>query len=236
MFISKSSIKTAHIIPEKLDREQLAHLFGDEDWEPPHPRNGKTVISSLNEPLTDCFSLALSLHRKVESLLARGHIAIVPMPGVMKNQTEWRCIVLNESLNKDVIYLGDYRAGQEPLTIRVKDLDNRPLVFLSSNRPLRRYLHIRFLILYMWWKKRSVPNLCQRIEPGEFWSSAGIRFERVTLQTIARCVTRCEFPENFTTQHTFDDPTNPANNVLTGMAMAADMLGIPSRETGEDLE
>ncbi|CAG8154037.1 unnamed protein product [Penicillium salamii] len=87
----------------------------------------------------------------------------------------------------DVVYRGDSRPVQELLTIRVKDLENRPLRFLSTNRPLRRYLHIRFLILYMWWKIKSVPNLCQKVGPGEFWPSAGMCFERVTLKTLARC-------------------------------------------------
>ncbi|CAG8007002.1 unnamed protein product [Penicillium salamii] len=237
MFISKRSIKTAHIVPEKLDREQLAHLFGDEDWEPSHPRNGKTLMSSLNEPLTDpSFSLALSLYQKVEGHFNLGNIAIVPMPGVTKTPTEWRCIVLNESLNMDVVYRGDYRPGQEPLTIRVKDLHNRPLEFLSTNRPLRRYLHIRFLILHMFSKITSVPILRQTVESGVFWSFAGKCFERETLQTFARCVSGCEVSEYFTAEHTFDHPTNPERNIPTGMAMAADLLGIPSRGTVEDSE
>ncbi|CAG8006184.1 unnamed protein product [Penicillium salamii] len=237
MFISKGSIKAAHIIPDRLDREQLAHLFGDEDWDPSHPRNGKTLISSLNEPLTDSFfAPALSLYHKVGALFNRGHIAIVPKPGAMKTPTEWRCIVLKESLNMDVVYRGDYRPGQEPLTIRVKDLENRPLRFLSSNRPLRRYLHTRFVMLHMLWKINSVPSLLQKFESGVFWSFAGKCFERETLQTFARCVSGCEFPENFTAQHTFDHPTNPEHNVPTGMALAADLLGIPNREIGEDSE
>ncbi|CAG8154045.1 unnamed protein product [Penicillium salamii] len=89
MFISKGFIKAWHIIPDKLDQEQLAHLFGDERLGTHNPRNGKTLMSSLNEPLTDSFfSLALCLHRKVESLRNRAHIAIVPVPGVMKTPTD----------------------------------------------------------------------------------------------------------------------------------------------------
>ncbi|CAG8092718.1 unnamed protein product [Penicillium salamii] len=163
MFISKESVKAAHIIPKKLDREQLAHLFGDEDWEPSQPQN------------------ALSLHHKVETLLNRGEIAIVPMAGVMKTPTEWRFIVLNESLDMDVAYSGDYRPGQEGSIIRAQDLDNRPLQFTSANRPLRRYLYMRFLISYLWAKRHLVAGLEQKVESKRFWPSAGTYLERSTM-------------------------------------------------------
>ncbi|CAG8410221.1 unnamed protein product [Penicillium salamii] len=103
------------------------------------------------------------------------------MPGVMKTPTEWRCIVLNESLDMDVVYSGDYRPGQEGSIIRAQDLDNRPLQFTSANRPLRRYLYMRFLISYLWAKRHLVAGLEQKVESKRFWPSAGTYLERSTL-------------------------------------------------------
>jgi hypothetical protein len=65
-------------------------------------------------------SLGLSLHHKVESLLDKGDIAIVPMPGKIADRTEWRCVVLNESIDKDIVYQPDFQPGAQPETIRVK--------------------------------------------------------------------------------------------------------------------
>ncbi|KAJ5549849.1 hypothetical protein N7535_002208 [Penicillium sp. DV-2018c] len=215
-FFDKTFVKAAHIVPKSLDREELAHLFGDED-----------VVISLPQN-------ALSLHHKVESLLDRGDIAIVPMPGTFTAPTEWRCIVLNESLNMDVIYTSDgYTEGETPFVLRVKDLDNRPLKFLSDNRPRRRYLYLRFLISYMWGKRASVAGVEQKVESNRFWPSAGSYLQRSTLQTLARCVSGCEIPEYLTAEQTFTSSETPERGVTAGMNLAADLISSRRVESGK---
>ncbi|KAJ5775864.1 uncharacterized protein N7511_000875 [Penicillium nucicola] len=227
-FFDKKSVKAAHIVPKSLDRRELAHMFGDEDAVVSLPQNG------------------LSLHHKVESLLDRGDIAIVPMPGVFAVPTEWRCIVLNESLNMDIIYKREgFTIGDTPFILRVKvrpgnypenylmDLDNRPLKFLSDNRPRRRYLYMRFLISYLWCKREPVHGLERKVESNRFWPSAGAYIEHSTLQTLARCISGCEIPKNLTAEQTFERSNSPERNVTAGMSLAADLMSIRRIESGK---
>ncbi|CAG8379831.1 unnamed protein product [Penicillium salamii] len=151
------------------------------------------------------------------------------MSGIMP--IEWRCIVLNESLYEDIIYRADFMPGQAPTTIR--DLENRPLQFTSVNRPRRRNLYMTLLISYLWAKRHLVAGLDQKVESKRFWPSAGTYLERSTLQTLARCISGCQIPENLTAEHTFEHPTNPERNV-PGMAMAADLLDM-RKETPESV-
>jgi hypothetical protein len=46
-FFDKNSVKAAHIVPKSLDREELAHLFGDEDVVISLPQNGKPFFLSF---------------------------------------------------------------------------------------------------------------------------------------------------------------------------------------------
>ncbi|KAJ6110548.1 hypothetical protein N7486_002783 [Penicillium sp. IBT 16267x] len=94
------------ILCHSMAREELAHLFGDQDAVITLPQNG------------------LSLHYKVESLLDKGEIAIVPMPGKMTSPTTWKCVVLNESLNQDIVW-HEAEPGEKDRIIRVKDLDGQ---------------------------------------------------------------------------------------------------------------
>lgn len=213
MFVGKKMIKAAHLVPKSLDREELAHLFGDRD----------TVISLPQN--------ALSLHHKIESLLDRGEIAIVPMPGPMKEPSDWRCIVLKDSIKNNIVYERDRVPGEPHFIIRVKDLDNRQLKFMSSNRPRRRYLYMRFIISYLWCKRNAVPGLDEKVESKRFWPSAGTYLERSTLQTLARCISGCQIPKDLTAEHTFDHPSRSERNVSTGMAMAADLIDMHTQTT-----
>ena len=43
----------------------------------------------------------------VESLTNRGVIVIVLIPGQMTTPITWRCVVLDESENQDIVYLKD---------------------------------------------------------------------------------------------------------------------------------
>ncbi|KAJ5237900.1 hypothetical protein N7489_007991 [Penicillium chrysogenum] len=205
LYVNKKDVKAAHIVPKSMDREELGHLFGDQDAVVTLPQNG------------------LSLHHKVESLLDKGDIAIVPMPGKIADRTEWRCVVLNESIDKDIVYQPDFQPGAQPETIRVKDLDLRPLKFLSDNRPRRRYLYMRFLISYLWAKRRNLPDIATKVEAKRFWPSEGAYLQRSTLQTLARCISGCEIPHHLISKQTFQNSSTPARDVQAGMILAADI-------------
>jgi hypothetical protein len=114
-----------------------------------------------------------------------------------------------------------------------KDLDNRPLKFLSDNRPRRRFLYLRFLISYLWSKRESVPGLERKVESNRFWPSAGSYLQHSTLQTLARCISGCEIPKDLTTEHTFTRSNSPERNVTAGMNLAAGLMSGRRVESGK---
>ncbi|CAG8918826.1 unnamed protein product [Penicillium salamii] len=124
---------------------------------------------------------ALLLCSTVEGLLDRGTIAIVPIPGAITQQTTWRCVVLDKSKGQQWIH----GSRPEPL-IRVQDLDNRQLTFLSNTRPRRRYLYFRFIISFLNAKQQSFTTSAS-IQTKRFWPSGGEYLNRSTLKTLAMC-------------------------------------------------
>ncbi|KAJ6016929.1 hypothetical protein N7451_000308, partial [Penicillium sp. IBT 35674x] len=195
----KRTVKAAHLVPKSMTREELAHLFGDEDAVITLPQNG------------------LSLHHKVESLLDKGEIAIIQMPGRMTTPTTWQCVVLDESLNNNIIF---QHAGT---IIRVQDLDGRRLTFKNDNRPRRRYLYMRFIISYLWAKRRDLPTMDEKVEARKFWPSGGAYLQKSTLQTLARCVSGCKIPENLIADQTFEGSSDTAKDTEVAMVLAADI-------------
>lgn len=61
------------------------------------------------------YSLVFSLYAIVEGLLDQGTFAIVPMPRALTAPTTWRCVVLDKSKDKHLVY----QQVTEP-SIRVK--------------------------------------------------------------------------------------------------------------------
>ncbi|KAJ5799231.1 uncharacterized protein N7518_001299 [Penicillium psychrosexuale] len=125
-----------------MTSKEVCHLFGVSNGVLGNRRNGITLAENI------------------ELLFDRGTIAIVPMPGPMKSPTQWRCVVLDESKKEDTIgfFDGSY--------MRLKDIDNKPLMFVSDNRPRERYLYFCFIIAYLNAKSRGASELWQeRLKP-----------------------------------------------------------------------
>ncbi|OJJ43919.1 hypothetical protein ASPZODRAFT_145056 [Penicilliopsis zonata CBS 506.65] len=199
LFVPASTITTAHIVPRTLPQEEISHLFGGE-------------YSFLTDPRN-----ALSLSSPIQLLLDQGVIAVVPVPGEITIPTTWRCVVLDESKYENIVYqkeTGDL--------IRVKDLDNRVLSFLSDARPRRRFLYFRFLLSYLDAKRSNLRDVTTKAETGRFWPSGGVDFRKPTLTALARCVSGCEIPDSLIETQTFDPPGD-ARDVEAGMILAADV-------------
>ncbi|KAJ5679974.1 hypothetical protein N7462_008218 [Penicillium macrosclerotiorum] len=211
--LERKSVKAAHIVPKSMDLSQLAHLFGDQDAVTTLPQNG------------------LSLHHKVENLLDKGDIVIVPMPGNLTSPTSWKCLVINETIKEHTVYTSDRQKGEERKIIRVKDLDGRQLDFLSDNRPRRRYLYLQFIVSYLWAKKRELPNIAEKVETRKFWPSGGDYLRKSTLQTMARCISGCEIPDNLLSGQTFEESIASSQDVQAGMLLAADVKCLPIRDS-----
>ncbi|KAJ5888350.1 hypothetical protein N7495_008391 [Penicillium taxi] len=208
LWLDKSQVKAAHLIPKSMSPDELAHIFGDNDVVTSLPQNG------------------LSLHHKVESLLDKGDIVIIPMLGKAMNPTAWRVVVLNSALDGDIVWQKDRRDGEKPEITRVRDLDGKVLIFRNDNRPRRRYLYFRFIVSYMWQKRRQTANsmdvLAEKTDARKFWPSGGSYLQKSTLQTLARCISGCEIPDDLIGNQTFDESSDPEKDVQAGMILAAD--------------
>ncbi|KAJ5901536.1 hypothetical protein N7495_002064 [Penicillium taxi] len=208
-WINKVHVKVAHLIPKSMSPNELAHIFGDCDVVTSIPQNG------------------LSLHHKVESLLNKGDIAIIPMLGKVTDPTTWRVVVLNSALDDDIVWQKERIGREKPEITRVKDLDGKALEFRNDNRPRRRYLYFRFIVSYLWQKRRQTANamniLAEKTDARKFWPSGGAYLQKSTLQTLARCISGCEIPNDLIENQTFDESSDPARDIQAGMVLAADV-------------
>ncbi|KAJ5898882.1 hypothetical protein N7495_003626 [Penicillium taxi] len=212
MYLSPPLVKAAHIVPKSMSREELAHLFGDQDAVTTLPQN------------------SLSLHHVVEGLLDSGDIAVIPIPGKMTTPTTWKCVVLDQSVKKlnNIVYTYVSEPENIKRHIRVKDLDERELKFLNDNRPRRRYLYFRFIVSYLW-AKRQNSVVGHHVEAKKFWPSGGAYLQRSTLQSLARCVSGSEIPSHLISNQTFELPKDPGRDTQAGMILAADIRDLGER-------
>ncbi|KXG48897.1 uncharacterized protein PGRI_027670 [Penicillium griseofulvum] len=139
------------------------------------------------------------------------------MPGPMKSPTQWRCVVLDESKYENVI--GTKDGGY----LKLKEIDNKHLKFLSENRPRPRYLYFCFIIAYLNAKSRGANDaVAKKVETTRFWPSGGDHLNRSTLVTLARCVSGSELPESLQ-ENTFDTGDISTRNADAGTVLGADI-------------
>lgn len=113
-------ITAAHVVPYSMGELTMEEIFG----------KGHTVWSDKN---------GLLLHSSVENFLDGGLITIIPESDD-KEETGLKIRVLER--NKDWL---NQKVVMES-TLRMKDLQNRPLRFLNNHRPKRRYIYFMYLI------------------------------------------------------------------------------------------
>jgi hypothetical protein len=82
---------------------------------------------------------------------------------------------------------------------------------------------MRFIISYLWAKRRNLPDVDEKVAAKKFWPSGGAYLQKSTLQTLARCVSGCEIPDDLISNQTFEDSSDPARDVQAGMILAADV-------------
>ncbi|KAJ5576462.1 hypothetical protein N7535_003388 [Penicillium sp. DV-2018c] len=199
--LPQKNIKAAHLVPKSMTSKEAAHLFGVSDGVLGDPRNGITLADNI------------------ELLFSQGAIAIVPMPGPMASPTQWRCVVLDESKKENIIGTlgGSY--------MKLKEIDNKPLTFVSDHRPRQRYLYFCFIIAYLNAKSRGASDaVAKKVEATHFWPSAGEYLNRSTLVTLARCVSGSELPESLVQDKTFDSGDTSTRDADAGTVLGADVL------------
>ncbi|CAG7992643.1 unnamed protein product [Penicillium salamii] len=182
----------AYLVPKSLSPNEVSYIFGI----------AEDVISS--DPQN-----ALLLNYRIKRLFDEGFIAIVPST---TRPTAWRCVVLDNSKNDNYVW------GNS----KVKDLDNRELLFISDERPRPRYLYFRFIVSYL--RAKRLNRIDLSIEVKKYWPLRGKWLNRSTLKTFAKCVTGYDLPDEFITDYTFEDTRSEARNHEAGMILAADIL------------
>lgn len=82
---------------------------------------------------------------------------------------------------------------------------------------------MRFVISYLWSKRRNIPNLDEKVESRKFWPSEGAYLRRSTLQTLARAISGSVIPENLVENHTFESSDDPVKDICAGLILAGDL-------------
>lgn len=183
--------------------------------------------------LTHIYS-GITLSKNVELLLDKGIIAIVPLPGPLQFPTEWRCVVLDESKNDNVIGVNDGKhirlkvsaLGNKMCLVLIieQDVDNKKLEFLTANRPRPRYLYFCFLIAYLHAKSHGVNDeIARKVEATRFWPSGADCLNRSTLITLARCVSGSDLPESLAQENTFDSHDDSTRDTDAGTVLGVDV-------------
>ncbi|KAJ5578511.1 uncharacterized protein N7459_007475 [Penicillium hispanicum] len=113
-----------------------------------------------------------------------------------------------------------------------QDLDGQVLQLINDNRPRRRYLYFRFIISYLQAKKLQLADVTKKVEAKRFWPPEGAYLDKLTLKTLACCVSGSELPDDLT--ENTEDSINPARDSQIGMIMAADLQDDQPATVGPD--
>ncbi|KAJ5384009.1 hypothetical protein N7517_001920 [Penicillium concentricum] len=179
-----ADIKAAHLVPKSLSGDEIAHLFGVE-----------TLV--LSNP-----SNALSLHRNIEGALDKGQIVIVPILSdtEITSPSRWKCVLTDESIrNLTAITTPSH-------SWRWNDFDQKELEFLSDTRPAKHFLYFRFIVRYIFCKKRGQVTFTDKVEAaGQFWPTPGPYLRKSMLRTLARSISGYQLPASLVDNKTFED-------------------------------
>ncbi|OJJ50661.1 hypothetical protein ASPZODRAFT_162606 [Penicilliopsis zonata CBS 506.65] len=194
------SVKAAHLVPKSLTKEEVSHLFGAGEVVLSDPRNGITLLHTI------------------EDALDSGAIVIMPIPGETTVPTRWKCILIDETRKKNIVW-----RRPDGTVIKFADIDNTELKFLTDNRPRRRYLYFRFVVSYLNAKRNNYWGFTSKVETGRFWPTLGPYLRRSTLVALGRCISGTELPQSLIEGNTFESEYDAAQDKDSGMILGADI-------------
>jgi len=89
---------------------------------------------------------------------------------------------------------------------RFRDIHNKELVFRNSNRPAARYLYFRYVMTYLWHKKKGNSAWAAEIDAkGTMWATPGSYLRGSLLKMLARKVSDRFLPETIYGHQSFED-------------------------------
>ena len=98
-------MKTAHIVPKSLESNELSYIFGA----------GDVMLSDANNGqfCQDCSAGAdtnrrpgLTLHHVIKGGLDSGKIVFVPLPPMKGEETKWKCVLTDKTVENRMIDSG----------------------------------------------------------------------------------------------------------------------------------
>lgn len=201
-WLPSNIITCAHIVPHSWDNRQMAHMFGSDEPPLTSKRNG------------------LSLHNKIENAFDNCWVVIVPIDSVKSVPTEWKLVLLNESIKDKIFWEDQYNITSKKLW-RWKDIDGRQLSFLNDNRPARRFLYLRYTLAWLHAADKAWPDFKNKVPPAEVWASPnkpdGYLRKSILLDLGKRTGDR--IPQELIDAGTFDDPdtSSPVHDQIAGI-------------------
>ncbi|PKY01790.1 hypothetical protein P168DRAFT_329706 [Aspergillus campestris IBT 28561] len=205
-------VKAAHLVPKLLTGQEISFLFGVKEVPLTDPRNG------------------ISLNKNIEIALDQGKIAIIPSSDPGRKPIKWKCVLVDPDMG------GHIAMAFAGTIVKWKELDHKELVFLSDNRPARRFLYFRFLITYLNAKRANNTAFTSTVESkDQFWASPGDYLERSTLKSLARNISGLELPPTLL-EHTFEhEPRDESAADSTGTILSS-LLREATVESTRELE
>ncbi|KAI4157101.1 MAG: hypothetical protein LQ342_008521 [Letrouitia transgressa] len=216
-WISIADAKVAHIVPWSWDSKAMDYAFGSQEKCLESKRNG------------------LCLQENVEKAFDKCEVTIVPL-SVESTPTEWKIIVLKDSIAQNVVYQDSGERGKRVFW-RWSDLDGRQLTFLNNNRPARRFLYLRHTLALINAKEKQWLDYPQKVPPGEVWAnpdkSEGYLRNSILLDLAKRV--GGTLPPDLVAVGGFDDPStsNPIDDACTREKLAEDIGAHVEADDGE---
>ncbi|KAL8777214.1 MAG: hypothetical protein Q9194_002687 [Teloschistes cf. exilis] len=141
-------VNCAHIVPFCFDSQELAYMFG----------SGDTALKSVRN--------SLFLNSIIEKGFDNGWVAIISDGSVERTPAEWKTVLLNDAIRKDVVF-----TNSDNFHVRWQDNHGRRIQFRNDNRPARRYLYFRYAMAHLKATKSGWPDLDKKVPSGTIWAS-----------------------------------------------------------------
>lgn len=147
--LGQFEVECARIVPSSWNTKEFAYMFGA-DGSFASKRNGLSLQHRIGEAFDNCW------------------LTIVPIETVQATPTEWKVVLLNESVRNNTFCVKSYESGENWTW---KDIDGRKLTFLNDNRPARRFLYLRYILAELQADKNAWPGFKDKFPPAEVWAS-----------------------------------------------------------------
>ncbi|EFR03953.1 hypothetical protein MGYG_06952 [Nannizzia gypsea CBS 118893] len=171
-------VTATHLVPEGLDANAIAFLFGVGNVNIDEPRN------------------TLLLHKNVSKALETGFVVIVPVPAHSPDEeVKWK------------LFVTDTDSLDEPVSPGIvwNTLHGRELKFLNDNRPAKRYVYFRYVMTFLMLRPHGKLSWIREVLAAKnYWDVPGEYLERTMLKRLVNLSAGFHLPKAFYLKTTFN--------------------------------